>query len=116
MPPGFSKGDEEEEGVLHNFTGILLAMREKRERSDTARVCNLSELVETWSMRVSFLYRASSLFIASRYRRDNYKRGNGEHPMQSKQEQFPRESLRLYSGKACSDTFPKIQGLVLKED
>jgi hypothetical protein len=29
MPPGFSKGDKEEEGVLHNFTRILLAMREK---------------------------------------------------------------------------------------
>jgi hypothetical protein len=26
MPPGFSKGDEEEEGVLHNFTRILLVM------------------------------------------------------------------------------------------
>jgi hypothetical protein len=34
MPPGFSKGDkeeEEEEGVLHNFTRILLAMRKKRK-------------------------------------------------------------------------------------
>jgi hypothetical protein len=27
MPLGFSKGDKEEEGVLHNFTRILLAMR-----------------------------------------------------------------------------------------
>jgi hypothetical protein len=32
MPPEFSKGDEEEEGVLHNFTRILLAMRKKRKR------------------------------------------------------------------------------------
>jgi hypothetical protein len=32
MPPGFSKGDEEEEGVLHNFTRILLAMMKKRKR------------------------------------------------------------------------------------
>jgi hypothetical protein len=32
MPLGFSKGDEEEEGVLHNFTRILLAMRKKRKR------------------------------------------------------------------------------------
>jgi hypothetical protein len=32
MPPGFSKGDKEEEGVLHNFTRILLAMRKKRNR------------------------------------------------------------------------------------
>jgi hypothetical protein len=31
MPPGFSKGDEEEEGVLYNFTRILLAMRKKRK-------------------------------------------------------------------------------------
>jgi hypothetical protein len=49
-------------------------------------------------MRVSFLYQASGLFIASRYRRHNYKRelktGNEEHPMQSKLEQFLRERLR----------------------
>jgi hypothetical protein len=32
MPLGFSKADEEEEGVLHNFTRILLAMRKKRKR------------------------------------------------------------------------------------
>jgi hypothetical protein len=32
MPPGFSKGDEEEEGALHNFTRILLAMIMKRKR------------------------------------------------------------------------------------
>jgi hypothetical protein len=32
MPPRFSKGDEEEEGVLHNFTRILLAMTKKRKR------------------------------------------------------------------------------------
>jgi hypothetical protein len=29
MLPGFSKGDEEEEGVLRNFTRTLLAVREK---------------------------------------------------------------------------------------
>jgi hypothetical protein len=29
MPPRFSKGDEEEEGVLHDFTKILLATRKK---------------------------------------------------------------------------------------
>jgi hypothetical protein len=32
MPHEFSKGDEEEEGALHNFTRILLSMREKRKR------------------------------------------------------------------------------------
>jgi hypothetical protein len=32
MPPAFSKGNKEEEGVLHNFTRILLAMRKKRKR------------------------------------------------------------------------------------
>jgi hypothetical protein len=32
MPFGFSKGDEEEEGVLHNFTRILLAIRKERKR------------------------------------------------------------------------------------
>jgi hypothetical protein len=32
MPPGFSKGDEEEEGVLHNFTRILLAIRKNIKR------------------------------------------------------------------------------------
>jgi hypothetical protein len=32
MPPGFSKGDKEEERVLHNFTRILLATRKKRKR------------------------------------------------------------------------------------
>jgi hypothetical protein len=32
MPPGFSKADKEEEGVLHNFTRILLAIRKKRKR------------------------------------------------------------------------------------
>jgi hypothetical protein len=32
MPPGFSKVDEEEEGELHNFTRILLAIRKKRKR------------------------------------------------------------------------------------
>ena len=48
---------------------------EKEERnSHTTRACNVSELVETWPMRVGFLHRASGLFIASRYRRDNYKR------------------------------------------
>jgi hypothetical protein len=31
MPLGFSKGDEEE-GVLHNFARVLLAMREKGKR------------------------------------------------------------------------------------
>jgi hypothetical protein len=33
MPPGFSKGDNEEEEVLHNFTRILLAIREKWGRT-----------------------------------------------------------------------------------
>jgi hypothetical protein len=55
---------------------------------------------------VSFLHQASGLFIASRYIRDNYKRelkrGKWEHPMQSKQEQFPRENLRLDSGQHVS--------------
>jgi hypothetical protein len=32
MPLGFSKGDEEEEGALRNFTRIVLAMRKKRKR------------------------------------------------------------------------------------
>jgi hypothetical protein len=32
MPPGFSKGDKEEEGALHYFTRILLAMKEKEKR------------------------------------------------------------------------------------
>jgi hypothetical protein len=36
--------------------------------------------------------------------------------MQSKQEKFPRESLRLDSRQACNDAFPEIQGLALKED
>jgi hypothetical protein len=77
-------------------------------------------LVETWQIRVSFLHRASCLFIASRCRRDNYKRelkkGNEEHRMHSKQEHFPRDSLRLNSGQTCSDAFPEIQGLTLKKD
>jgi hypothetical protein len=33
MPPGFSKGDEEEEGALHNFTRILLAIEGEKERT-----------------------------------------------------------------------------------
>jgi hypothetical protein len=41
---------------------------------------------------------------------------NEEHPMQSKQEQFPCESLKLDSGQACSDAFPKIQRMALKVD
>jgi hypothetical protein len=32
MPPGFSKGDKEEEGAVHNLTRILLAMRKKKNR------------------------------------------------------------------------------------
>jgi hypothetical protein len=32
MPPGFSKGDEEEEGALHYFTRILLATKEKGKK------------------------------------------------------------------------------------
>jgi hypothetical protein len=48
---------------------------EKEEKNNhTTRAYDISELVETWPMRVSFLYRASSLFIASRCIRDNYKR------------------------------------------
>jgi hypothetical protein len=39
----------------------------------TTRAYDLSELVETWSMRVSFPHQASGLFIATKYRRDNYK-------------------------------------------
>jgi hypothetical protein len=76
MPPGFSMGGKQEEGSLHYFTRILLAMKEKekKETSHTTRVCNLSELVETWPMRVSLLHRASGLFIAPNGRRDNYKR------------------------------------------
>jgi hypothetical protein len=76
MPPGFSKGDEEEEGALHYFTRILLAIEGEREErnSHPSRVCNLSELVETWPMRMSFLHQALDLFIAPNGRRDNYKR------------------------------------------
>jgi hypothetical protein len=33
MPPGFSKGDDEEEGSLHNFTRILLAIEGEKERT-----------------------------------------------------------------------------------
>jgi hypothetical protein len=77
MPHGFSKGGREEEGSLHCFTKILLAMKEKgkkKERnSHKARVCNLSELIETWPMRVSFVHRASGVLIAPNGRRDNYK-------------------------------------------
>jgi hypothetical protein len=48
---------------------------EQEERNNhTTRVCNLSELVETWLMRMSFLYRASGLFIAPNGKRDKYKR------------------------------------------
>jgi hypothetical protein len=32
VPPGFLKGEKEEEGSLHNFTRILLAMKEKEEK------------------------------------------------------------------------------------
>jgi hypothetical protein len=76
MPLGFSKGDKEEEGALHYFTIILLAIEGEREggNSHTTRVCNLSELVETWPMRVSVTHRASGLFIILNGRRDNHKR------------------------------------------
>jgi hypothetical protein len=48
---------------------------EKEEKNNhTTRACDLSELVETWPMTMSFFHQASGLFIASRYRRDNYKR------------------------------------------
>jgi hypothetical protein len=48
---------------------------EKEEKNNhTTRACDLSELVETCLMRVSFLHQASRLFLASRYIRDNYKR------------------------------------------
>jgi hypothetical protein len=54
-------------------------------------------------MRVSFLYRASGLFITSICKRDNYKRelkkGNEENSMQSILERLPRESLRPNSGR-----------------
>jgi hypothetical protein len=46
----------------------------KKENTHTIGACDLSELVETWPMRVSFLHQASGLFIASKYRSDNYKR------------------------------------------
>jgi hypothetical protein len=76
MPPEFSKGDEEDEGVLHYFTRILLAIEgERKERNNhTTRVCNLSNLVETWPMRMNFLHRALDLFIAPNGKRDNYRR------------------------------------------
>jgi hypothetical protein len=35
IPPGFLKGDEEEEGALHNFIRFFLAMRKKRKRRTT---------------------------------------------------------------------------------
>jgi hypothetical protein len=91
------------------------SFRYERERGKgnrhTKRVYNLSELVAPWLMSVSFLHRASGLFIALDGRRDNHKRelkrGNEGHPMQSKKEQFPHESLRLGHGQACSDAFPE---------
>jgi hypothetical protein len=75
MPPRFSKGDEEE-GALHYFTRILLAIEGEREErnSHTTRVCNLSELFDTWPMGVSSTHRASGLFIVRNGRRDNHKR------------------------------------------
>jgi hypothetical protein len=63
-------------------------------------------------MRVSFLHRASGLFIASWYRRENYKRelkmGKWRASNAVKARTVSRESLRLGSGQACSDTFAKI--------
>jgi hypothetical protein len=35
MPPGFSKRSEEEEGSLHYFTRILLAMKEKEKKEQS---------------------------------------------------------------------------------
>jgi hypothetical protein len=68
------EGDEEEEGSLHNFTRILLAMKEKEEKETTIQQeSNLSELIAPWLMS-EFLHRASGLFIAPNGRRDNYKR------------------------------------------
>jgi hypothetical protein len=32
VPPGFSRGDEEEEVLLHHFTRILLAMKWRKEK------------------------------------------------------------------------------------
>jgi hypothetical protein len=48
--------------------------------------------------------------------KENLKRENERHLMQSKQEQFPCESLRLSISQASSDVFPKIQELALKEN
>jgi hypothetical protein len=76
MPSRFSKGGEEEEGgttQLHKNSSSYEGEKEEKN-NHIARACNLYELVETWPMRVSFLHRASGLFIASRYIRDNYKR------------------------------------------
>jgi hypothetical protein len=47
---------------------------EKEKNNHTTRACGLSELVDTWPMGVVFLHQASGLFIASRCRRDNYRR------------------------------------------
>jgi hypothetical protein len=76
MPPGFLKGDEEEEGGTTQLHKNSSSYEEEKEEKDnhTTRSCNLSELVETWPMRVSFLHRASCLFIAPNGRRDNHRR------------------------------------------
>jgi hypothetical protein len=47
---------------------------ERDKDNHTTRAWDLSEIIETWPMRMGFLYQASGLFIASRCKRDNYKR------------------------------------------
>jgi hypothetical protein len=116
MPPGLSKGGKEEEGLLHCFTRILLDMREREERNNhTTRACNLSELVGTRPVRVSFIRRASGLFIAPSGRRDNYKKELKKGEMkciqcsQSKNS-FPVKVSDRAIGRHAVMCFPKFRG------
>jgi hypothetical protein len=71
MPPGFLKGDEEEEGALHNFIRFFLAMRKKRKRRTTIQhepEIYLSLLRHDMVDESEFSPSCSGLFIASRYR------------------------------------------------
>jgi hypothetical protein len=77
-------------------------------------------LVETWPMRVSFLRRASVLFIDPNGRRDNYKRGIWKGKMKGIQcSQYRNSFLVKVSGwaigKHATMCFPKFKGWFWKK-
>jgi hypothetical protein len=110
MPPEFSKGRRRRGCTTQLHKNSSNYEKEEKEKNNhTIRAYDLSEIVETWPIRLGFLHQALGQFIALRCRRDNYKTEMKSIRCIQSKNSFPLKVADKIMGRHAVIRFPKFR-------